>query len=141
MTVAREIVPFKSARPPKLITEKDAITKAEGRTRRRLLKYLKKMEELVAGVYIAEPAWKGRNQALILRNIETGEERQLGVGLVVYLQPPDLKALQYLVDRGMGKAPQRYEITGQDGDGIKIIPWMPLGESIVTIEGETVDAE
>ena len=82
-------------------------------------------------------------QYLILRDPESGHEEVLGFGMVVYKTPPNLTALQYLVDRGMGKVPTRLEVTGEDGGAISIIPWRPaLDEPDVAgyIEGEFQNA-
>ena len=131
-------------RPPRVIDRRGAIEKAEGWARNRLSGNLKKLLELAAGVYIVAPVPKGQKpEYLILRNPETGHEEVLGFGLVVYRTPPNLAALQYLVDRGMGKTPTRVEITGEDGGAISVIPWRPaLEEADVAgyIEGEVRDA-
>ena len=131
-------------RPPRVIDRRGAIEKAEGWARNRLSGNLKKLLELAAGVYIVAPVPKGQKpEYLILRNPETGHEEVLGFGLVVYRTPPSLAALQYLVDRGMGKVPTRLEVTGEDGGAISIIPWRPaLEEADVAgyIEAEYSDA-
>lgn len=132
--MGKEIIPYQKGTPPRVINEKEAIGKAEARTRKRLLKYIKKLEELAAGVYMVEPKrTMGADTELVMRDTESGEERVIGQNLVVYKLQPDLKALAYLIDRAMGKAPQRYEITGEEGGPVQVIPWMPAG---ATIEGE-----
>ena len=133
--VDKQIVPFEHNRPPKVIDSKSAIGKAEERTRKRLLRYIKKLEELGQGVYLVEPKRKlGNDTELILRDSD-GTERVLGTNVVVYTAAPDIKALAYLIDRAMGRAPQRYEITGAEGGAVQIVPWMPA-EEVDSIEGE-----
>lgn len=63
-------------------------------------------------------------------NPKTGEED-------VYRTLPDRQALIYLVNRGLGTPPQRYEITGDEGGPLEIVPWMPSE----VIEGEIVKEE
>ena len=134
-----QIEPVAATRPPRLIDRRGAIEKAEAWARNRLTGNLKKLFELAAGVYIVAPAPKGQKPGyLILRNAESGQEEVLGFGLVVYRTAPNLAALQYLVDRGMGKVPSRIEITGDEGGAIQIIPWMPALEE--AIEAEYTDA-
>ena len=134
----REVVPFVAARPPRVIDEKAAISKAETRTRKRLPRYIKKLEELGAGVYLIEPKHTGGNDTELILRASDGSERVLGTNVVVYQTPPDLKALQYLVDRAMGKSPQRYEITGKDGGGVQVVPWMP---ALAIPDDEVVDGD
>ena len=139
-----QIEPVVAARPPRVIDRRGAIEKAEGWARRRLQSNLRKLFELAAGVYAVAPVLRGQKpRQLILRDPETGDEDVLGFGLVVYKTPPNLTALQYLVDRGMGKVPTRLEVTGEDGGAISIIPWRPaLEEADVAgyIEAEYSDA-
>ncbi len=56
-----------------------------------------------------------------------------------YSVPPDRLALQFLIENVIGKVPTRVEMTGKDGEAMKIIPWMPkldaIGEGVV----ETID--
>lgn len=65
----------------------------------------------------------------------------------VYQQPPDYKALAFLIENVIGKVPQRVEMTGDGGGPIKIIPWMTIDEArrmslLDTDEEDTVvDAE
>ncbi len=55
--------------------------------------------------------------------------------------PPDRLACQFLIENVIGKVPTRVEMTGKDGEAMKIIPWMPkldaIGEGVV----ETIDEE
>ena len=124
-----QIEPVAATRPPRLIDRRGAIEKAEGWARRRLQSNLRKLFELAAGVLAVAPAPRGQKpRHLILRDPESGDEEVIGFGLVVYKTPPNLAALQYLVDRGMGKVPTRLEVTGEDGGAISIIPWRPALE-------------
>lgn len=130
-----ELVPYEEAKPPKRLTEKQAVTKAEHRVRRSLARHIAKLEELAKGVYIVEPTRKGHTpKQLILRDTETGEEEVLGFGLAIYKTLPSREALQYLIDRGMGKPPQRQELTGAEGTAIQIVPWAT--SNIQVIDGD-----
>ena len=145
MTV-REIVPLVEPRAPRRVTSKMAVEKAEAHVRRRLKKYIIGLEELAKGVVIAEPAKRGYGYDVVLRDSETGEERVVGRNLTLYTTPPNLAALQYLSDRAMGKVPQRYEITGDEGGPVEVIPWMPPAGYIVegkykVLEDGTQDEE
>ncbi len=48
----------------------------------------------------------------------------------VYYIPPDRQALEYLINRGMGKVPTKVEITGEDGGPVQaeFIAWIPQEE-------------
>ena len=129
----REVVPLIEPRAPRRVTSKMAVEKAEAHVRRRLKKYIVGLETLATGVVLAEPARRGNGYQVVLRDEETGEERVVGRNLTLYTTPPNLAALQYLSDRAMGKVPQRYEITGDEGGPMEIIPWLPSG---AIIEGE-----
>lgn len=48
----------------------------------------------------------------------------------VYAQPPDYKALAFLMENVIGKVPNRLEITGEDGGPVKIVPYMSMPEAI-----------
>jgi hypothetical protein len=140
---SRDVIPYTPGYPPRVIDEKEAISKAEARTRRRLPRYIKKLEELGAGIYLVEPKRSGSlDTELILRSSD-GTERVLGQNVAVYSTPPDLKALAYLVDRAMGKSPQRYEITGKEGGALTIMPWasVPKEDPEDTIEGESIEID
>lgn len=116
-------------RPTNLATkvrQKDAIKKAEKYTKGQLYKRIRKLEELANGVYLIRKARKNeKERELCLRDPETGEVEVIGFGIDVYRTPPDRAANEYLIDRGMGKVPQRNEITGADGGGVVVIPWIP----------------
>ena len=128
-----------TARPPQVGNKTGAIARADAWTRRRLQRNLAKLMELAEGVLVAATAPKGEKpRQLILRDLETGKEEVVGFGLVVYRQPPNLTALQYLVDRGMGKVPSRLEITGNEGGPVAVIPWRPALEAA---NGNYLDAE
>lgn len=82
-----------------------------------LPKYLKKLHALAMGI-------------MAVKDTKDGPQ--------AYAEPPSFAALTYLADRGLGRIPQRHEITGQDGGPIGVIPWLPRGMSP---EGEIIDAE
>jgi hypothetical protein len=88
----------------KRIRHKQAIEKAEMYAARNLPKYIQLLESLARGVLVQE-------------DTKTGPE--------VYRTPPDRQALQYLMDRGMGKAVSKMEITGEDGAAIVVTPYIP----------------
>lgn len=84
-----------------------AISKAEAQiaaslTRKKdgLPGIIDRMMELAHGVTVQEPDGEG--------------------GVRVYTKPPDFKACQYLIDRILGKPTQRNEVTGENGEPIKI---------------------
>ena len=90
---------------PKRIRHKQAIEKAEMYAARTLPKYIKLLEGLARGV-------------LVVMTNKKGDEE-------VYRIPPDRQALQYLMDRGMGKTVNKTEITGEDGAAIVVTPYIP----------------
>ena len=100
---------------PRRISKREAIEKAEMYIAKNLPRYAKKLHELAMGITV--------------EGIKRGEP-------VVYLVPPDRGAIEYLMERGMGKAPQRHEITGDQGGAIQIVPWLPAPE---IIEGDVID--
>ncbi len=77
---------------------------------------------------------------------------------VVWDVPPDYKALAFLIENVIGKVPSRVELTGKDGEAVRVIPWMTMDEAVKmglrpslalesgesddedVIEGELVDA-
>ena len=143
-----DITPFQHQRPAQRITEDTAIEKAETHVRKRLRGYLRKIEELAKGIRIVGTTPKGHvPRELILRDPESGDEQSLGFGLVVYQTEPNLKALQYLSDRAMGRPPQRMELTGDGGGPMEhIIPWRPMTqeeanqvEQVFDVEGEVIE--
>jgi len=92
----------------KRTSQKKAIVKAELYAARNLAKYIKLLEALANGV-------------TVMKTNKQGEPE-------VYVTPPDRAALEYLIDRGMGRTPQRFEITGEDGGALEIVPWAPAPE-------------
>ncbi|KKN72523.1 hypothetical protein LCGC14_0410270 [marine sediment metagenome] len=59
----------------------------------------------------------------------------------IYRQIPDRQALEFLIEHGIGKVPQRHELSGEEGE-VTFIPWVPtLTPKPKEIEGEVVDAE
>ena len=114
--VANLPVPKESKKLPKRIRHAEFIEKADLWAARHLQKHLKKLRELAEGVLVQKT------------DKMTGEEN-------VYRLPPDRAALIYLANRGMGTPAQRYEITGDEGGPIEVIPWMPNEEIEVVEEG------
>lgn len=104
------------------VSQGEAVKRAELYVAKNLPKYLKKLEELAAGVLVIKKDRKGKES--------------------LYLQPPDRAALEYLIDRGMGKAPQRFEIEASSEDRA-IQAWAPAevieGESKVIEEEKEVE--
>ena len=101
------------------IKNRNAIEKAELYLRKNLPKYLKNIEKLANGI----SAMKINRQ---------GEEE-------IFLIPPDRQANEYLIDRGMGKAPSRVEITGEGGGPLQYVAWAgpeELERNEMIIEGE-----
>ena len=118
----------------------DAIARADAWARRKLHRNLAKLMELAEGVLVTGPTSKGEKpKQLVLRDAETGQEEVIGFGLVVYRERPNLMALQYLVDRGMGKVPTRVEVTGDSGGPVAVIPWRPALEA--GLDDNYIDAE
>ena len=101
------------------ITRKEAMEKADMYLLKNLPKYLKHLHALAVGI-------KTRRV--------TGDGKE-----VVYDVAPDRQALEYLLERGMGKIPQKMELTGEDGGGVKIIPWMPMSALPALNKGEIID--
>ena len=112
---------------PKVVQQIDrmaAIDKAEMYIVRKLPRYLKKLHELAIGI-------------TAVRNTKDGQQ--------VYEIPPDRIALEYLVDRGLGRTPQRHEVTGQAGGPLEVLPWMPAGmlkqPEMEAIEGHATELQ
>lgn len=83
-----------AGRKPKDEKFKQPIAKAEKQIADRLPHLIEKMMELADGVLTEKISVDGR---------------------VIYQNPPDYKALSYLIDRVMGKPTERKEITGDAG--------------------------
>ena len=90
--------------------------------------FIGKLEELAMGITIQKV--DGR----------TGE-------INIYTRPPDRQALEFLIEHGLGKVPQRHELTGGEGGPLEIIPWAPpstpvgnTGGPLPALEGEVIDA-
>jgi Family of unknown function (DUF5681) len=75
-----------------------AVARAEKQIRDRLPELVDNMIRLANGVTVQEVDKDG--------------------GLIVFTQPPDYKALAYLIDRIMGKPTERKEISGPDSGPI-----------------------
>ncbi len=54
---------------------------------------------------------------------------------------PDRLACQFLIENVIGKVPTRVEMTGKDGEAMKIIPWMPKLDAIEEGVVDTIDDE
>ncbi len=77
-----------AGRKPKAVKHETAIQSAERRICDRLPELIDKLFELSMGVLV---------------------EGQMPQGMVVYQQPPSFKALEYLVNRVMGRPTERHE--------------------------------
>jgi len=105
------------------VSRKEAMERAELFVAKNLPKYLKKLHELAMGI-------------TAVKDTKAGPK--------IYMEPPDRQALQYLIDRGLGKIPDRVELTGEDGGPMAIIPWMPkrlLDEQVIDGEARDVTDE
>lgn len=96
------------------VSQQEAIRRTETYVTKNLPKYIKKLEELARGVTVLKVNKRGET--------------------VVYTKAPDRQALEYLVDRGMGKPPQRFEFAGEGGGHENPVPWAPH-------EQEPIEAE
>ena len=109
----------------KTIDRAEAMEKAEMFVVRNLPKYLKKMHELaLGGFYVQKTDQKGN--------------------LKVYTALPDRAAIEYLIERGLGKIPQRHEITGEGGGPLEVLPWAPaslLNQGFIDGEAKDVSEE
>jgi hypothetical protein len=123
MTGSNQIVISDSGKPvvAKTIDRAAAVDKAEMYVLRNLPKYLRKIQELAMGIQVA---------------------KDTKLGLKIYAEAPNLQALTYLADRGLGKIPQRHELTGEGGGPVTVLPWAPVGmldEDKNIIEGEATE--
>lgn len=62
----------------------------------------------------------------------------------IYSKPPDRQALEFLIEHGLGKVPQRNELTGPEGGPLEIVAWSPpvIEKSKPQLtDGSTLDAE
>lgn len=60
----------------------------------------------------------------------------------IYRMAPDRQALQFLIENGIGKTPQRIEMTGEDGGPLRIMPWAPVASIPLLLgDGDTIDGE
>lgn len=91
---------------PRRIKQAHAIERAELFLARKLPQHLQKLMELANGVVVL------------------GKEDLEGDS-TVYVTPPDRQALQFLIERGMGKATNKMEIAGEGGGPIQVLPWLP----------------
>ncbi len=103
------------------LTKEELREKAEMYNTKNLPKYMKKLHELAMGI--------------VVQRIGKG-------GPQIYAISPDRAALTYLIDRGLGKTPDRQEITGKDGDALQmVIPWAPAAQIEPPDDENTVEAE
>lgn len=120
---SNQIVISDSGKPvvAKTIDRAAAVDKAEMYVLRNLPKYLKKIQELAMGI-------------AVVKDTKAGPK--------VYMEAPNLQALTYLADRGLGKIPQRHELTGEGGGPVTVLPWAPhamIDEEKNIIEGEATE--
>ena len=88
------------------LTKEELREKAEMYNTKNLPKYMKKLHELAMGI--------------VVQRISKG-------GPQIYAIAPDRAALEYLLNRGLGKTPDRTEIVGADGESVQmVIPWAPV---------------
>jgi len=119
-----ELVPVREGGKLVKVSQHEAIRKAELYVTKNLPRYLKKLEELARGVTIMKPSKRGEP--------------------TVYTTPPDRQALEYLIDRGMGKPPQRFEFTGEGGGPVGITPWatIPKDDSdIIDVKAKVIEED
>lgn len=59
----------------------------------------------------------------------------------IYRMPPDKGALTFLIENGIGKVPNRVEMTGKGGGPFRVIPWMPVEAALLELAaGDASDA-
>lgn len=97
--------------PKKLLKTPEVLKRIEQRSD----DLLKAMIDLALGHYVTIAKF----------NKLTGE-----VETRVYEQPPDYKALSFLLENVIGKVPNRLEITGEGGGPVKIVPYMSMPEAM-----------
>lgn len=108
-------------------SEKDAIKKMmelpefEEAIKGQLPSLLQALIDLATGVKVQE----------MKKNAETGEWAEN-----IYYEKPDRLAAQFLIENVIGKVPTRVELTGKDGEPMKVIPWMP---KLIAIEENIID--
>ncbi len=110
----------------KKVDRSEAMEVADMYLLKNLPRYLKRLNELAGGIRVVKEGKKGP---------------------IIYTEPPNYQALTYLIDRGLGKIPQRQEITGPEGGAVEVIPWLPTGmipkekdkEEEDIIEGEVTE--
>ncbi len=104
--------------------------------------------EVEAFVQDRMPTLLGRLWDLAMGAVVLEEQIDKESGEVVpriYRFPPDRQALQFLIENGIGKVPNRIEMTGEGGGPMRIMPWAPaelvagLLNDGQTIEGESRD--
>lgn len=115
--VGEKLIPvsLEPKRLPKRIRKQEAIEIAEKQMARNLPKYLHKLEELAFG------------KVLLTKTTKEGD-------VIIYEVPPDRQALQFLIEHAKGKAPQRFELTGEDGGPMTVMAWAP--PPITVVEGQ-----
>lgn len=91
------------------------IPEFEQKVQDRLDDLLKAMIDLALGHFVTVAKF----------NKNTGE-----VETRIYEQPPDYKALSFLIENVIGKVPSRLEITGAGGGPVKVVPYMTMEEAI-----------
>ncbi|KKN40285.1 hypothetical protein LCGC14_0734950 [marine sediment metagenome] len=96
--------------------------RTEGYIIKHLPDFIRKLEELAMGIMIEKT--DGRS----------GETH-------IYMRAPDRQALEFLIEHGLGKVPQRQELTGEGGGPIDIIPWLPAAPNVPQLEDGSTDAD
>jgi len=100
----------------------DAIDRADRYLSKRLVRYLKKLEELALGIVVQE------------------EDRISGKPRI-YGKAPDRQALESLIAYTMGKPVTRTEITGEGGAPIGIVAWAPASSLSPKPEPDIIEGE
>lgn len=103
------------------LTKEELREKAEMYNVKNLPRYMKKLHELAMGI--------------VVQRVSKG-------GPQIYAIGPDRAALEYLLNRGLGKTPDRHEITGADGGAIEtVIPWAPAAQIEAPDDENVVETE
>ena len=117
-----DLIPLPDEERKVRVSQRTAVLRSTAYAAKNLARYIKKLEELAMGVLVMESDEEGKPS--------------------VYAKPPDRAALEYLVDRVMGKAPQHFEVTGEDGTPVQFVPWLRRRDADDDIvEGEIVGQE
>ena len=114
--------------PPNKVAARKAMRspEVEAFVQERMPELLSRMWDLAMGVMVLE---------------EKLDEATGDVVPRVYRLAPDRQALAFLIENGIGRVPNRVEMTGKDGGALKIIPWMPETQALLGAGDADSDAE